>query len=59
MKTYSNRNGKQEDQLTNNMRKLAIKNSLSQKEKDELQRQMGLAQLVNIQMHSVMREGVI
>ena len=59
MRTNSNKNRNQEDMLTNNMRKQAIKNNLSQEEKDELQRQMGLAQSVNVQMNSVMREEAI
>merc|ERR1712007_156051 len=59
MRTYSNKNRNQEDMLTDNMRKQAIKNNLSQEEKEELQMQMGLAQSVNIQMTSVMRDGAI
>ena len=70
MRTYSNKNRnqedtvanntrKQEDMVTNNMRKQAIKNNLSKEEKDELQRQMGLAQSVTIQMTPVVKEGVM
>jgi len=58
MRTYSNQNRRQGDVFTNNMRKQAINNNLSKEEKEELQRQMGLAQSISIQIPTLKDGGI-